>query len=329
MLAWEARAGDPRNVDEAHYRVEIKVAGDRASSWRSFWKLPETYTRSREQSNFISIAVTVLRIAVILMGMVWGIWQLARNIRQGLVRWNVALRLAAVATVFMAAATLLRLPLAYQNYPTAIPLSTFEVTLYIQVGLTLLGSVLMMGAIAGLLTSSFPDSIDAFRAAFRRWTGVDAVCAALAAVGLGLCISRFDALLDAHFHAQVSASALLAVVLAVIVLIAQRLRRWMLVPLVLAALLGAVPQQVRTPGELALQYGMVVLTGAAAFAFCWWFGRRNYVAYALVFWVMSLRTALAELFGNDLAGAHVQGSIVAAVLVFVVIWIVLPARRSA
>ena len=51
----------------------------------------------------------------------------------------------------------------------------------------------MMGAIAGLLTSSFPDSIDAFRAAFRRWTGVDAVCAALAAVGLGLCINRLDA----------------------------------------------------------------------------------------------------------------------------------------
>ena len=34
----------------------------------------------------------------------------------------------------MAAATLLRLPLAYQNYPTAIPLATFEVTLYIEVG---------------------------------------------------------------------------------------------------------------------------------------------------------------------------------------------------
>ena len=52
MLAWEARQGDPRNLDEAHYRVEIKVAGDRVSSWRSFWKLPETYTRSREQQQF-------------------------------------------------------------------------------------------------------------------------------------------------------------------------------------------------------------------------------------------------------------------------------------
>jgi hypothetical protein len=333
--------------------VEIKVAGDRASSWRSFWKLPETYTRSRAQRNFISITVTALQIAVILVGLGWGVWQLVHNIRQGLVRWSVAMPLAAVATLLMAAATL-RLPLAYQNYPTAIPLATFAATLYIGVGITVVGGFLMMGAIAGLLTSSFPDSIDAFRAASRRWTGVDAVCALLAAVGLVLCINRLNALLNARFHAQallsidpptliataapavaalagaVSTSAILAAFLAVIVLIARRLsRRWILVPLALVALLGAVPQQVRTPDELVLQYGMVVLTGAGAFAFCLWFGRRNYLAYALVFWALSLRTGLAELFGNDLAGAHAQGWVVAAVLAFAAIWVLLPARRSA
>jgi len=350
-LVWEARAGDPRNLDEAHYRVEIQVAGDRASSWRSFWKLPETYTRSREQSNFISIAVTVLRIAVILVGLGWGVWQLVRNIRQGLVRWKVAVPLAAVATLLMAAATLLRLPLAYQDYPTAIPLATFQATLYIEVGLALVGGFLMMGAIAGLLTSSFPDLIDAFRAASRHWTAVDAVYALLAAVGSLLCVHRLNALLNARFHAQAlvsvsplgliataapavtaladafSAAALLAAALAVIVLIARRVSpRWMIAPLALVALLGAVPQQVRTPSELALQYCMVVLAGATAYGFCLWFGRGNYLAYALVFWALSLRTALAELFGNDLAGAHAQGWIVAAALAFTVIWVLLPAR---
>ena len=72
-----------------------------------------------------------------------------------------------------------------------------------------------------------------------------------------------------------------------------------------------------------------VLTGAMAFAFCLWFGRGNYLAYTLVFWALSLRTALAELFGNDLAGAHFQGWIVATALAFTVIWVLLPARRSA
>ena len=350
-LVWEARAGDPRNLDEAHYRVEIQVAGDRVSAWRTFWKLPETYARSREQRNFISIAVTVLRIAIIIVGLGWGVRQLTRNIRQGLVRWNVAIPLAVVATLLMATVTLLHLPMAYQDYPTAIPLATFQATLYIEVGLTLIGGFLMMGAIAGFVTSSFPDSIGAFRAASRRWTGVDAFCALLAAVGLALCINRLNGLLSARFHAQalvsisppsliataapavaalagaVSAFALLAAVLAVITLITRRVApRWILAPLALVALLGGVPAQVRTPGELALQYGMVVLASVAVIAFCWWFGRSNYVAYALVFVALSLRNALAELFGNQLAGAHVQGWIVAAALAFAVIWVLLPTR---
>ena len=41
-LEWEARPGDPRNVDETRWRVEVNVSGDRVTSARGFWKLPET-----------------------------------------------------------------------------------------------------------------------------------------------------------------------------------------------------------------------------------------------------------------------------------------------
>jgi len=352
-LVWEARAGDPRNLDEAHYRVEIAVSGDRVSSWRSFWKLPETYTRRREQRNFISIAVTVISIVVVLAGVVWGLWMLVANIRRGLVRWGVALRLAAAATILMAAGTLLRIPLAYQSYPTAIPLATFQASVFIGVAVTLVGGFLMMGAIVGLLTSSFPDSLDAFRAVERRWNAVDAVMAALAAAGLAMLVNRLSALLNARFHAEAlpaigapgliataapalaalagAATSLLALAgsLAVLVLILRKLpRRWMQAPLVLLVLLAAAPQQVRTPGELALEYGVLLAGCAAALAFFFWFGRRNYLAYALVFWLVSLRGPLAELFGNDLPGAHAQGWIVAAVMALSVIWVVLPAVKS-
>ncbi len=352
-LVWEARAGDPRNIDQAHYRLEIRVAGDRVSGWRSFWKLPETFTRSRERNNFISITVTVLRIVVILVGVVWGVWQLVRSIRRGTVRWKVAVPIAAVAALSMAAVNILGLPLAYQFYPTAIPLATFEATQYLQVGFFLVFSFLIMDVIAGLLTSSFPDSILAFGVASRRYTGVDAVCSAIAALGLVLCISRLTALLNAHFHAQavvtigppsliaiaapavaalataVNACVLLAGTLAIIVLIARRVSPlWMLAPLALVALLAAVSPEVRTPDELALQYCIVLLAAAGSLVFCLWFGRSNYLAYALVFWALSLRGSLAELFGNGLSGAHAQGWIVAAALAFTVIWVFLPTRPA-
>jgi len=352
-LVWEARAGDPRNIDEAHYRLEIRVAGDGVSGWRSFWKLPESYTRSREQNNFVSITVTALRIGVILVGIAWGLWQLVRSIRRGLVRWKVAVPIAAVGALSIVIVTVVGLPLAYQSYSTAIPLATFEATQYIQVGLVLVFAFLIMGTIAGLLTSSFPDSLDAFRAASRRWTGVDAICASLAAVGLGLCIGRLNALLNARFHAEallsigapsliataapavaalaggVMACFLLAGPLAVIVLLGRRLSpRWIVAPLALVALLAAVSPEAHTPGELALQYGTLLLTASGVFAFCLWFGRRNYLAYALVFWVLSLRGSMEELFGNDLAGAHAQGWIVAAALAFTMIWVLLPSRTA-
>lgn len=119
--------------------------------------LPETFTRSREQNNLISITVTVLRIVVILVGVAWGLFQLVRSIRRGSVRWKVAVPIAAVGALSMTAVTLVGLPLAYQSYSTAIPLATFEATQYIQVGLVLVFAFLIMGVIAGLLTSSFPD----------------------------------------------------------------------------------------------------------------------------------------------------------------------------
>ena len=116
--------------------------------------------------------------------------------------------------------------------------------------------------------------------------------------------------------------------LAVVVLVLERIPRLWKAPVVLVALLAAVSQQVRTPAELALQYAVALAGCAAVVAFCWWFGRANYLAFALVFWLLSLRAPLAELFGNDLAGAHTQAWIVAAVLAVTILWLVLPAVRN-
>src|SRR6516225_1211804 len=56
---WEARPGDPRNVDETKFRVAMGVSGDQVTSARVFWKTPEAFDRSRERSNAVSIAVAV------------------------------------------------------------------------------------------------------------------------------------------------------------------------------------------------------------------------------------------------------------------------------
>jgi membrane protease YdiL (CAAX protease family) len=351
-LVWEAREGDSRNVDEAHFRLQITVAGDRVASLGSLWKLPEGYERSRSARNLLSILLLALRIAVIALGIVRGVWMTIQNIRRGAVRWGGVMRMAVPTTLLMALSALLSFQLMMQNYRTEIPFETFLAVSYITVLMAAIFGFLMMGGAAALLTSFFPNCTAALRAVNRRVLGADAAVSLAAAIGLGLGLSHLQAVLNNRFHAlalfslsspELIASAAPAVsaiadavrsvlfggaVLAVFVLIAQRLpRRWMQIPLALVAACAILPMDVHTAGEFALHYGFACLTIACGALFCLRIARDNYLAYALVLWVMALRGPLAELFGNGNASLQMQGWMVAAALAAVLIWAIAPAWR--
>ena len=124
----------------------------------------------------------------------------------------------------------------------------------------------------------------------------------------------------------VQSTVVSAAFLGLVVLLVRRLpRSWMVWPAGAIALFAQLPLDIRTPGEFALQYGLALATVAASVAFCIWFGRTNYLAYALVFWALALRGPLAELFGTPIASLQVQGWFVAAALAAAVIWAVGPA----
>ncbi|HXK06903.1 MAG TPA: hypothetical protein VMS37_31200, partial [Verrucomicrobiae bacterium] len=55
--------------------------------------------------------------------------------------------------------------------------------------------------------------------------------------------------------------------------------------------------------------------------FCRYFGRRNYLAYALVIWLVALRAPLGELLGNGNLSLDVQGWIVAGVMAASILWV--------
>ncbi len=349
-LVWEAKDGDPRNVDGARFRVEATVAGDRVASLGSFWKLPETYARERSSRNLLSILLLTLRIAVVAVGIVRGVWMTIRNVRQGLLRWGIVVRLAIPVTLLMALSALLAFPLLMENYRTEIPYETFLAVGYITVLMTAVFGFLMMGGAAALLTSFFPDCTVAFRAVNRRAMGVDAATALLAAMGMGLGLGHLHALLNDRFHAQAlfsigspvliasSEPALSALadavrsvllggaVLGVFVLIVRSLpRRWMAVPMALLAAFAILPADVHTAAEFALHYGFAALALAAGALFCLQFARGNYLAYAMVLWVFALRNPMSELFGNRNASLEIQGWIVAALLALSLIWAIAPA----
>lgn len=349
-LVWEARAGDPRNVDEAHYRVQIGIAGDTVVSARRFWKIPETFSRSREQQNALSILVLVLRIAAIAGAIVYALWLLIRSIRQRLVPWRSAIKLAVPAALLFPIGPLLSVNLMLKDYNTAIPLATYQGLSYVVLLMSLVFGFLLMAGAAALLLTFFRDSVAAWRLANRKLLGADALVALLAAAGLAIFLNQFDALLAARFHAQAlfqigspdiiaSASPALAALtealrsiltrgatlgLAVLA-VSQASKRGLAAAIGLVLLFAALPGDIRTPGEFLLYYAAAAISGACAVLFCWWIARRNYLAYALVFWALALRAPIAQLLNNGNRALQTQGWALAIVLTLSVVWVVAPA----
>jgi membrane protease YdiL (CAAX protease family) len=349
-LVWEARPGDPRNVDEARYRVSIGVDGDRVSSMGANWKIPESFERSRDRQNFISIAVLTLEIAFIAGGIVFGLWMLIRQIRQGLVPWGRTLRLAVLPTLATAAGVLLSAHMTlYRNYQTSIPWETFAVMIWLSLAMGVAFGFLVYGAAAAFLLSFYPESAGALRLAQRRVLGLDAGVLLLLGIGLWALSSQVGAILTDRFHAvalvgvgspnligdpapavEAVANAVRSVfargaILAILALVAQKVpKRWMLAPLALVAIVAMVSDDVRTPGEFALEYVVAFVGVGCALLFCLRFARNNYLAYTLLLAVLALRPALAELLGSGNAGLEMQAWVLVALMAAGVAWAVGP-----
>ena len=117
--------------------------------------------------------------------------------------------------------------------------------------------------------------------------------------------------------------------LALAALAVQRVRqRWLLAPIGLAAVAAGLPAEMRTPGEFLLQYVPAALAGGCALMFCFWIARRNYLAYALVLWIMVLRAPMTQLFANANPALQMQGFALAFVLAVSMLWAVWPSVAS-
>ena len=318
-------------------------------SARGFWKLPETYERGREQENALAIVVTVTKIVVLAGLIVFGMWLLIQATRHGAVPWRAVIRLALPATLIFPIAPLLSAGLMMRDYNTAVPLETFQATAYVVIGMSAVLGFVLMGAAAAVLCTFYPDAVRALGADNRRPMGIDAAAALAAAIGMGIVLHQVQGFLTDRFHAQAilsmgspdiissslpAAAALAgavrslltnAALLGLIVLAFQQVTKtWMRIVGVAAALCALLPGEIRTPAEFALQFTIALVMAAAAYGFLRIFARRNYLAWALLLWLMALRGPMLQLLGNGNGALEMQGWIVAAVMAASVVWAVLP-----
>jgi membrane protease YdiL (CAAX protease family) len=339
-LVWEARPGDARNVDETRWRVAVSVSGDRVTAARGYWKLPEAWER---------IAIALLKIAAIAGLVVYAMWILIQGTRQGMVPWHAAIRLAMPATLIFPVAPLLSAGLMLKDYRTDVPLETFQAMTWLSLAMGAIFGFLLMGAAAAVVSTFYPEAVPALRRGNRAAMAVDAVAALLAGAGIALALHRLEGILLDRFHAQavlsigspdiiVSAAPALAALangvralltdaalLGLLALLAWQLAKpWMRYAALLLGLCATLPAQVRTPAEFLLHYTISLATAGAGIAFCWFFARRNYLAYGLAIWLMALRAPMMELFGTGNAALESQGWLVAGIGAATLLWAVAP-----
>jgi hypothetical protein len=247
-------------------------------------------------------------------------------------------------------APLLSVGLMLKNYRTDVPLETFQALTYVTIVMGAIFGFLLMGAAAALIVTYFPDVMPAMRRANRAAMAFDALAALLAAGGIGLLLRQFQGILVNRFHAQAlfsisspdiiasAAPALAALssavrslltdaaLLCLLVLLAWQLTRpWMRYAAALLALCATIPGEVRTPGEFLLNYVISLALGIGGIAFCWFFARRNYLAYALVLWLVALRTPMLQLLDTANSSLQTQGYLLAAIMLATLAWALAPA----
>jgi hypothetical protein len=281
-------------------------------------------------------------------------WILIQATRAGAVPWRSVIRLALPATIAMPISAVLAAGQLLKDYNTAVPLETFQAMAYVGIAMSTMLLFVLMCAASAIVCTFYPEAVDSLRASNRRHMAIDAAAALLAVIAFAIALHQWDAWMMDRFHAHalfsiaapdiiVSAAPAVSAVagavrslltnaalLGLIAILWQHFTRlWMRIAALVAAACAMLPSDIHEPGEFVLHFVIAAVSLAAAYAFCRYFGRRNYLAYALVFWLFALRTPLMELLGNSNGALEVQAWILCAVIGGTIVWALAPALRDA
>jgi membrane protease YdiL (CAAX protease family) len=161
--------------DHAYARMDVQVLGNEPTSYRTYIKIPEEFTRKLEEKSTLRIALVigkfVLGIAIIVAVLVFYF----KNLRAqpaGTTPWRRLLPWAACGVAGFALSFLLGkgIPVILASYQTAIPMRIFLATSGV---LTFLGAAFLLGGLLLLFGLAYSFGVRAFGAELMpAWSGM-------------------------------------------------------------------------------------------------------------------------------------------------------------
>ncbi len=350
-LTWQAKSGDPRNVGEAHYRLEVRLAGDQVVGFSRSFKLPEEWEREQQATRLGNSILTGLS-ALLFVGMLGGgLVLLIMQLRRDAIPWRQAMKVGVLLAILQLLAELNRLSVLERGYPTAYPLTIFRVILAAVLIVIPLLAGLAGCLVVGLCLSLYPEAWHVLRGSARRLWGRDAIVALLLSLAAGVALDRLTALAFSRFHAYAPPRADLvpsgldtyapgadlflhallwsffyaAAVGLIIYAVRQglALRAWWLWVGAALILVRLGPAQAHSVAEYFLGWGMNFVPLVVAVGIVGLFLRNNVLGYLITALCVPLAGPLVQLVSQPAPFARWQGALLGALVVTVLAWLLL------
>ncbi len=347
-LVWQAKPGDSRNVGDAHYRLDVNIAGDQVVGFSRFFKLPEEWVRERQSNRLINFvlkgASILMAIALVAVGLILFVSQ----VRSGRMPWKRSAKFGVGVTMLFLASTLNEISMFDQNYDTLSPLNLF----YVQVGVSVIVIPLVMGLIAwlllGLAASFYPAAWGLWRGPARRVWRRDALVVGILSVATGAGLARLEALLTNFFHAYapinydffpptfntlspalgfflpaLARSLIYAALVGIAILVVRlgwKLRAWWLWVGIALLLVSLGPTQAHSVGAYAAAWVENFLPLVAVVVGVGLFLRDNILAYVLVIFCAQVGEPLVKSFTQPSSFFLWNGAVLALLSAAVLAW---------
>jgi membrane protease YdiL (CAAX protease family) len=355
-LVWQAKAGDPRNVADAHYRLEVDVAGDQVVGLARTFKLPEAWERARSSSTLVNSVLSLVEYLIGLALFGAGVVLLVMQIRSGQMPWRRAAQVGALIAALTILTELNQWPGLDRQYMTSIPLSTWR--LYVAVSLVVLPLLagLLCWLLVGLAASLYPEAWQVLRASARRvWRRDAAVCMALGlAADAGL--SKLAELFASRFHAFAPVStevfpetfnsalpgagfflhALWWIIVFVsslgvaiyVIRFGWAKRAWWLWAGIILALVGLGPAGAHSLREFFAGWTTTFVPLAVGAAIVFWFFRNNLLAYLGIAFCLQVAQPLVSSLSQQAAFYRSNGLLLAVLSFLFLAWLLFAGGES-
>jgi membrane protease YdiL (CAAX protease family) len=351
-LVWQAKPGDPRNVGDAFYRLQVDIAGDQVVGFSRSFKLPEEWERERRASNLINEVLSLISYLTLLLLVGAALIVLIRQVRAGQLPWRQSLKVG----IFLAAITLLsqlnQAPLYYREYDTSIPLTTFKLNVAVSLVVVPLVVGLLGWLLAGIVSSLYPDFWKVMRGTARKMWRRDAAVAALVSVAVGAGLSRVESLFVSLFHAYAPVSidlfsdtlntylpalgfflhafgwalfyALIVGLVIYVVRFGWARRAWWLWLAALLVFVSLGSPSAHSVAEYAAGWILRFLPLAAGIAVVVLFFRDNVLAYIAAAFCLEVAEPIVQLLSQPAAFYRMNGILLAVLTMLTLAWLLLP-----